>query len=112
MQELPQLCPFVEGVLFTVEVRGRMLRGLVLREPLQLLFGATAEAASWLRAYGDHRADIDAVALQQALERPVEPEIVVLRERDFAAACDAGLAPGHFGRPPRPSVQDAVPFGR
>jgi hypothetical protein len=85
MNPSAHLCKVVEGVEFTVRRPGINVRGVILRETLELLFGADATPQSWLGAYQRHADEIDDVAVRSHERSPEQP-LVVLREDRFIDA--------------------------
>ena len=58
MGSTARLSQIVEGVEFTVQHGLTTIHAVVLRDALQGCFGATELPATWLEAYGRHRAVI------------------------------------------------------
>jgi hypothetical protein len=84
--EQARLCQIVEGVEFTVEEQGVLIRALILRDALENFFGANDTPQSWLRAFQTHRDAIECAAAD-AFRAQDEQGIVVLRAdrpHDFA----------------------------
>ena len=78
MGEAAKLCRVVEGVEFAVDEQGVVIRALILRDALELLFGADDSPASWLLAYSRYRDVIDCAAADR-YRADFGPSIVVLR---------------------------------
>ena len=78
MGETARLCRIVEGVEFTVDEQGVIIRGLILRDALEVFFGADETPASWLLAYSRYRDVIDCAAADR-YRADLGPSIVVLR---------------------------------
>jgi hypothetical protein len=95
-----RLCRIVQGVEFTVDEQGVLIRALILREALENYFGATASPESWIRAYQQHRDAIDCATADLYRANPHQNMIVLHGDRpeEFAltrvatAAARAGLA--------------------
>jgi hypothetical protein len=84
--EQARLCQVVQGVEFTVDEQGVLIRALILRDALENFFGASESPQSWLRAYKTHRDAIDCAAAD-SFRAQSERGIVVLRgnrPEDFA----------------------------
>jgi hypothetical protein len=78
MGEAAKLCRIVEGVEFVVEEQGVIIRALILRDALEIFFGADDSPASWLLAYSRYRDVIDCAAADR-FRADFGPSIVVLR---------------------------------
>lgn len=88
MGEQVRLCRVVQGVEFTVDEQGVLIRALILREALERRFGAAETPQSWVRAYQDHRDAIDCAAADAYRADPSHG-IVVLKD---VARADAAIA--------------------
>ena len=77
MTQAPRLSRIVEGVEFAVEEQGALIRGVVLRDALEELFGADDSPDSWLQAYETHRETIDCAAADR-YRSETKPGIVIL----------------------------------
>jgi hypothetical protein len=85
MGEQVRLCRVVQGVEFTVDEQGVLIRALILRDALEAYFGAADSPQSWMRSYKTHRDAIDCAAADSYRADPSQ-NIVVLstnRPRDF-----------------------------
>ncbi|MGH6647948.1 DUF1488 family protein [Aquabacterium sp.] len=78
MAKKVQLCNVMQGVQFTVNDDGQVLKAVILKEALERHFGASAEPDDWIRAYRQHQALIDEAALVLHHLQPIWP-VVVLR---------------------------------
>ena len=77
MTHAARLSRIVEGVEFAVDEQGSLIRGVILREALEDLFGAGDSPDSWLKAYETHRDTIDCAAADRYRSEP-KPGFVVL----------------------------------
>jgi hypothetical protein len=80
-----RLCKVVQGVEFSVDEQGVLIRALILSEALQDYFGASDSPQSWLRAYEVHRDAIDCAAADAFRAQPSQGLVVLgNRPQDFA----------------------------
>lgn len=91
MKTNAQLCPVVEGVMFTTLYRGRCVRGLVLRDALEQWFGADEDPQSWLQAFHAHQDRIAGRACDLWAEAP-DQRMVLLRWRHFESGWEPSSA--------------------
>src|ERR1051325_9840093 len=85
MGEQVRLCRVVQGVEFTFDKQGVLIRALILRDALEAYFGASDSPQSWMRSYTAHRDAIDCAAAA-SYRADSSQKIVVLspsRPRDF-----------------------------
>jgi hypothetical protein len=86
MDQQMRLCEVVQGVEFTVDEQGVLIRALILRDALEAFFGASESPQSWLSAYKANRDAIDCAAADSFRAQSARG-IVVLRgnrPQDFA----------------------------
>lgn len=91
MGHAAKLCRIVEGVEFVVREQGVRIHALILRDALEVFFGAGASPESWLLAYTRHRNEIDCAAIVR-FWADFGPAIVVLtaeRPEDFTIGAPA-----------------------
>jgi hypothetical protein len=80
----PRLCPIVEGVLFTFFHAGQPVRGIVLSDVLESVFGIDHRPAAWLAGFLAHESEIVEMARRRFLDgTPTQP--VLVRETLFPA---------------------------
>ncbi len=82
METHAHLCPVIEGVSFIAVNAGVHVRALILREALEVAFGAGPDPQTWLKAFHAHESAIVGMARVRHALAPRE-RVVVLRSRHF-----------------------------
>jgi len=80
MGSTARLSNTVEGVEFTIQDGLTTIHAVVLRDALEVYFGADASPQSWLKAYVDHREAIERAAIDRYRKR-LGPPLTVLTAR-------------------------------
>ncbi|HEX6704802.1 MAG TPA: DUF1488 family protein [Albitalea sp.] len=78
MGDTAKLSSIVEGVEFTIHDGLVTVRELILRDALEVYFGAGASADTWLQVYQSNRAVIHAAAVKRYRAGP-RPLFTILR---------------------------------